>query len=82
MTCPLCRSPVEPAHVYVRDGIMSEERRSFIESSKNIIRGVSTLIGWFWPSVEEWRGQNLDRILDMRETSDLLEEFARKYGGV
>jgi hypothetical protein len=61
---------------------MSEERRSFIESSKNIIRGASQLIGLFWPSVEEWRTQNLERVLSMRETSTLLEEFAEKYGGV
>jgi hypothetical protein len=84
--CPMCRSPVDADHRYVDDGIMTEERRQFIDTMKQGLVRLSQGLTWLFPkylnngpsgSFEQLTTEQVNR----GDYDQILQQVAEKYHG-
>lgn len=80
--CPLCRAPVDPDTRYVDDGIMSEERREYIESMKAVCMFTAQGLEYLFPQGLEGYTANAADFLDSEEGKELLENASNQESGL
>ena len=71
--CPLCREPVDADHRYVDDGIMSEERREYIEALKKVCLMTAECLEWLFPTGLQGYTEKATQLLESEEGQILLD---------
>ncbi len=71
-TCPLCREPVDADHRYVDDGIISEERRRYIETLKSVCLFTAQGLEWLFPVGLRGYAEKAVELLESDEGKELL----------
>lgn len=74
-TCPMCRTPVDADNRYVDDGIMSEERRLYIENMRAVCVWSATALEWVFPNGLSGYTEKLTEYLDSDYGKQMLESI-------
>ncbi len=78
--CPLCREPVDADHRYVDDGIMSEERRQYIEILKKLCLFTAQGLEWLFPAGLQGYKEKALELLESDEGKELLQTAGEDFG--
>ena len=70
--CPLCREPVDADHRYVDDGIMTEERRQYIQGLKTVWLTAAKGLEWLFPTNLNGFTEHTVNMLDTDDGKELL----------
>jgi hypothetical protein len=71
--CPLCRQPVDADQRYVNDGIMTEERRQYIENLKTLCLMTAQGLEWLFPQGLEGYSEKATELLESDEGKEMLD---------
>lgn len=75
--CPLCRCNVDADKKYVLDGIMSEERRLYIENVKAACIWTAYGLEWLFPNGLNGYGQSAIIFLDSPQGKQMLNDCGK-----
>lgn len=76
--CPLCRTNVDADRKYVLDGIMSEERRLYIENVRATCIWTALGLEWLFPNGLNGYSQTAIEFLDSPEGKEMLNECGKE----
>ena len=71
--CPLCRQPVDADSRYVQDGIITEERRLYIENMKAVCIWTAKGLEWLAPECLKGYTEKTTHFLESEEGKEILE---------
>ncbi len=78
-TCPLCRAPIDADQRYVDDGIITEERRQYIERLKGMCLIAAQGLELVFPQGLEGYTEQATRILESEQGEELLRKVGEDY---